>query len=141
MQVTLIDLSDRDLEDVETLSCCRELKRIELRSNKLSDLQFLNLNLELRWIDAQKNCIAGRFGRYLHDLRDLTVLNLSHNQLENVDAIFDSLPSLKSLVLSHNNIASIEGLAKLQHLEALSTSRAFAPNADVTFQMVSSFVA
>lgn len=83
IQIETLDLSQRELEDIENLSCFRSLKKVQLKNNKLSDLQFLHLNLELRWIGAENNWFSGPLhSNAFRDLTQLTVLNLSHNKVK-----------------------------------------------------------
>lgn len=116
-------LCNRGLETIENLSCLRSLKRIELDDNRLSDLEFLNLNIELCWIAAQRNAFTGPLGSSaFRNLSNLTVLNLSNNQITSINDALDALPNIKTLILSGNCLKSIRGLGKLQKLETLVLS-------------------
>lgn len=50
-----IDFSQKGIEEIEDLSSCVELKKINLNHNELSSLDGLNFNLELTVINASNN--------------------------------------------------------------------------------------
>lgn len=81
LQAESVDLSGRNLEELDDLSICKLLKKISLKSNRLANLDCLQLNLRLTWIDVQGNRLSGYFGSQLKNLTNLSVLNFSHNEV------------------------------------------------------------
>lgn len=146
---SLIELSSqgfRDLLGLETISITSSKGLTRLESGLFMDLpklraitlqnngiEWLNLRtfssglLSLQQLDLSRNRIAnaGMVGRAIKDLRNLEVLNLSHNFIEVLsEASFVDLPSLKELRLNDNLIQELHHGAfhrvpslKIVHLE------------------------
>ncbi|KAL7018451.1 hypothetical protein ACKWTF_010759 [Chironomus riparius] len=107
-----------------------KLKAVNLQNNGIAwiHLRTFSSGLQsLQTLDISRNRIidAGMVGRAIKDLRNLEVLNLSHNFIEVLtEASFVDLPSLKELRLDHNLLQELHHGAfhrvpslKVVHLE------------------------
>ncbi|PFH31655.1 leucine rich repeat-containing protein [Besnoitia besnoiti] len=124
--IAALDLSEREAERVDDLSCYKSLKRLDVSGNKLAEgLGFLSMNLELRWLKAAGSLLeGGETLKYaIMNLSNLLVLDLSGNQISRLED-FAPLKSLKTLVLSGNEIQRVSfSSSPLSTLECLILSR------------------
>lgn len=96
----------------ELPSDLRQLKKLEqlhVKNNQLKDLtkDIVELNC-LRVLNARHNHITNdKLPQNLYKLEDLTVLDLSHNELNEVPINLEESKSILVLNLSHNKILSI----------------------------------
>ena len=45
-----LDVSNKDIEEVDDISACVDLKKLNLSKNKIHDLQGINDNKDLTWL-------------------------------------------------------------------------------------------
>ncbi len=74
----------------------------------------------LRCLYAQKNLIASIGPGDLAGLGALVTLDLSHNNLKTLAHLADTVPHLKTLILTRNRLQSPEDVAELSRLDALA---------------------
>lgn len=79
--IMTIDLHGRKIEEVDDLSFCKQLRRLDVSRNLLSSLHFASMNLELRWLKAADNRLSSGLDlkQSLQHLANLVVLDLSDN--------------------------------------------------------------
>lgn len=65
--ITELKLSNRDIDEIEDLSCCVELKKVDLSKNKLSDLTAISENKDITMLNISNNHLLG-----LSRIKDLT---------------------------------------------------------------------
>jgi len=117
-----IDLSGKDIEELEDISECVEVKKLNLSKNKLSTLQSIIDNTELTWLNASENKLTNLKG--VNKLSKLNVLNLSQNSIESIEiGLLSHLNQLKALILNDNQIRRMEGFGGLTSLNTLVLSK------------------
>mmetsp|Transcript_55259 Transcript_55259/g.120444 ORF Transcript_55259/g.120444 Transcript_55259/m.120444 type:complete len:112 (+) Transcript_55259:67-402(+) len=92
-----LDLSYNKIEDVNFLSKCRNLAELDLSHNYLGSTRGLK-DLGLRWLD------------------------LSNNELNEIDPDFESLVELTVLLMNRNQVERLDHLHTLQKLRVLDLS-------------------
>lgn len=105
---TELALPGRGLTEVESLESCKNLRKVEVKDNKLSDIGFLEMNHQLCWFGAAKNRIDRITG--LANLASLAVLDLSDNRIVRLEGLA-GLSGLKALIVARNRITRVEGLS------------------------------
>jgi len=105
---TELKLPGRGLTEVESLESCKNLRKVELKDNKLSDIGFLEMNHQLCWLGAAKNRIDRITG--LANLASLAVLDLSDNRIVRLEGL-SGLLGLKALIVARNRITRVEGIS------------------------------
>ena len=110
----------KNIDEMEDLSSCIELKKFLLSGNKLKQLDegigFMN---SLTYLDVSHNHLDSLNG--IQRLTRLSVLNASHNQLVSIE-FTEKLVHLKALILNHNRISMIENIGHLKELNTLILS-------------------
>lgn len=85
----------------------RGLKFLDLSYNLLVDLTELNLYTYLHRLNVSNNKIK-LTGKILFVWKNLTYLNLSHNEIDSIpEKVFDKLENLKELFLDNNKLETI----------------------------------
>ena len=74
----------------------------------------------LRCLYAQKNLIASIGPSDLAGLDALVTLDLSHNNLKTLENFAETVPNLKTLILTRNRLSAPEDIAELARLEQLA---------------------
>ena len=92
-----IELKNRNLEEINCISEYKNVKELDLRWNRISDL------------------------KPLEKLEKLEVLKINFNQIEDITPLLN-LKNLKELWLHNNNIKDIRGIGKLSKLNHLDVS-------------------
>ena len=149
--ITTVSCKDRQLTDTEDLTACQQLTRLDLSHNALSSLLRLSSAASLTHLTLSNNRLTSL--KHVQHLRQLQLLNVAHNNIESLDPLspltqlvaliannnaIQSLPvpptatatsprlppHLHTLVLSHNQLATIPhaALAHLSQLTKLSLS-------------------
>ncbi|MBM7835573.1 leucine-rich repeat domain-containing protein [Clostridium sardiniense] len=111
-----LDLSNLNIESIEGLQYCKNLKRLYLNKNKISDLNPLKDLTSLQTLSLSENNIKDLSG--LKNLKNLNLLNLSNNILVNIDELYN-LKELEVLILMNNNISDLTPLTNLLKLNYL----------------------
>ncbi|XP_035694044.1 malignant fibrous histiocytoma-amplified sequence 1 homolog [Branchiostoma floridae] len=116
---------DQSLTVFEEINQFKQLKAVTIIGMKLDDSSLSNL-FQCTSIRTLKlsNCQLASIPRSLANLKDLEILDLSHNNLTTLPTRpIRSLPCLKSLNVSHNKIAVIgDVVKKLQALQNFDVS-------------------
>ena len=92
-----IELKNRNLEEINCISEYKNVKELDLRWNRISDL------------------------KPLEKLEKLEVLKINFNQIEDITPLLN-LKNLKELWLHNNNIKDIRGIGRLSKLNHLDVS-------------------
>ncbi|MDY0134280.1 MAG: GNAT family N-acetyltransferase [Atribacterota bacterium] len=117
-----LDLRRNTFENIPESLFSLELRSLNLSSNRLDSLAFLEHFKELRVIDLSHNNIE-KIDLSLEPNNQLRTLNLSHNFLRDIAALFESVPHLERLVFSTNFLQSIpESIGCMRALEELDIS-------------------
>jgi len=114
-----LDVSNKDIEEVDDISACVDLKKLNLSKNKIHDLQGINDNKDLTWLNVSNNQMEHL--KDLQRLKKLRVLNAGYNRITFMEHV-SVLKELRALVLNNNQIRKIEGVGGLAHLDALVLS-------------------
>ncbi|MGF1521258.1 MAG: CHAT domain-containing protein [Leptolyngbyaceae cyanobacterium] len=116
MNLTELDLSDRQISNLKPLASLTQLNTLYLAQNQITDigpLSSLNQLTNLYLLDNQITNI-----RPLEQLENLNTLYLDNNQIEDLSPIID-LQSLEILYANSNRIQDISPIANLQNLKQL----------------------
>ena len=139
--LTTLDLSNKDIEDIETLGYFTDLTRLDISGNRISDIGALSGLTSLEELELGDNRISDITA--LSPLIALTRLSLEDNLISDISALsqlsslqtlvladnavsdisaLSGLSSLKSADFSHNRISDVSALASLSQLETLALS-------------------
>jgi Leucine-rich repeat (LRR) protein len=90
-----LDLSRKDISEINDLKECSNLEILNLFNNQLVDLKFLSSNNQsLLYLNVSYNKIVSLDG--LENLKNLKTLNLAGNQIEDINE-FSKLKNLSNL--------------------------------------------
>jgi internalin A len=118
-QLKYLSFEGYRLSDYSFLKELKGLTSLDLRDNTtISDYSFFKEIKGLTSLDLSFNYIGCGF--ILEGLKDLTSLNLSHNNLEFV--VLEDIKGLTSLDLSHNRVSDVPMLKELKNLTSLNLS-------------------
>lgn len=106
--VTDVDLAGNRLRELPELQTLKFLKKLSLARNQIKELWDLPRQLE------HLNLSGNELRQVQLSLPLLKTLDLSHNQLSALSHL--NTPSLTSLYASHNSIARIPALSRLSHI-------------------------
>ncbi|PCJ61230.1 MAG: hypothetical protein COA79_06525 [Planctomycetota bacterium] len=110
-----LDISIKDLKNLDLLNGCTNLKVLNGSKNELSDVSALfNLN-QLKQINLSFNKI-NNISKI--PLAELNYLRLQNNSISNID-ILKGCKKLNYINIANNSITSIESLSKIESLETL----------------------
>lgn len=124
-----VDLSNKNLTDINGLQALSGITDLYLCDNKIENISPLAQLNNLRLLDLHNNKIS-----LIRSIpTGLTVLNLEHNKLVNIDVSADCL-QLKYLYLGYNDFISLNFVKRIPQLQFLS-----APNNMLTEITVLSF--
>ncbi|CAJ1431780.1 unnamed protein product [Effrenium voratum] len=101
-------LQDRGYTTLDSLEPFKNLKKLELKGNKIASLGFLEMNHSLCWLGLAKNRL--RRITHLQNLSSLAVLDLSDNRVARLDGL-QGLQGLKALIAARNNITLLAGIS------------------------------
>jgi len=107
----LLDLSYLDYPEI-TVQLLNKLNMLNLDNRRIGDLKELYLD---------HNCINNVPANVFRELKNLTILDLSNNQLSSIPSEVSELKELKVFNVSHNNLTNLPNeigqLVKLTHLD------------------------
>ena len=108
----------------EDLSCCKQLRIISAKSNKISSLpEDLYLLTHLEQVNLGSNCFS-IFPQVLTLVTQLKVLHLFNNEITSLPTSISSLKSITLLNLNNNRLECLpESIGELQSLTHLSLQR------------------
>ncbi|QGU94993.1 hypothetical protein GOM49_07730 [Clostridium bovifaecis] len=119
-KITSMDLNHNNVEDLEGIQYCVNLKRINLSYNKINNIDNLENLEKLEEINLFNNNIEDISA--LSNLSKLKKVDLAKNRIKDVTPL-GSLTNLQELDLYSNNIENIEVLSQLKKLTFLDVSR------------------
>lgn len=111
-----LDLSDRGIRDISSLSICKNLVKLDLSGNAISDLCPLMNIPGLEWLDISDNQLLDL--KPLIGLGTLRTIDASGNSISSTTSI-GAMTALTELDLSENSISDYSGLKKLRNLQTL----------------------
>ncbi len=123
VEVTSLDLADRNIESLEGLECLTYLNTLNLRASVSGgslDLAPLATLAHLHDLSLRSNALTDISA--LASLKAIEKLDLSNNQLSDLTALSD-LSTLKELYLADNLISDISALSGKPALELLTLTR------------------
>ncbi|XP_070825668.1 leucine-rich repeat-containing protein 23 [Chaetodon trifascialis] len=103
-----LDLKNRRLNDISTISDYIHLRFLDVSNNHLSDLAPLASLTQLLWLKADNNAVACFKGQPFAQLTYLQWLSMAGNRLTDLDGLVG--PALESLNLTGNSIQRVNGL-------------------------------
>lgn len=109
--LNFFDMSVNHLKEIKNLEAFRKLEYLNLSTNRISKIE--NLHKLKSLIHLVKNLILAFYLKILQDL--------SMNYIEKIENL--TVPFLKKLILSGNQIKYLENLEHLQYLEHLDISK------------------
>lgn len=117
LDVTVLDLSGRDIKSLEDIVHFKNLSRLYCSNNQITDISSLKELKKLRTVDLSGNEISDISS--LADMRYLKELDLSNNNISDISGL-KGLPLLEILDLSGNRISNVSSLSGLQKLKDLN---------------------
>lgn len=115
-ELSILNLSNNRLEGLpETLQNLKSLINLDLRRNRLSDIAALR-NLHLRSLNLSFNRI--RSLEPIKGMSELKVLDISANELVNIDILLASLKGLINLNVSYNYLEHLSLSSSVEVLNA-----------------------
>jgi len=114
-----LDLSNKNIMDIEGLQYCTRLYSLFLDNNNITDISPLSNLTNLIELSLNGNNISDISP--LSDLSNLIVLSLTYNNITDLSPLFD-LTNLTELYLGNNNISDISTLSVLTNLKELDLS-------------------
>ena len=118
-ELTHLNLSYNQLDDITPLSTFKSLCFLSLRENNIRDISALALLNNLVYINLRNNIISDLTP--LSQLVSIERLDLSGNMIESIDSL-SKLSSLYELNLSGNRICELEPLSELREITSLDLS-------------------
>ena len=124
--VKVLQLSKRGIRavDPEVGRVCKALRRLDLSSNSVEDIQPLaglfSDAAQLTWLSLAHNHVKSV--GVLAPAKKLVVLNVSDNEIASLEPL-GSLAGLQALIASDNRIAACDGIPGLTGLNTLVLSR------------------
>ncbi|RNA13689.1 Leucine-rich repeat-containing 61 [Brachionus plicatilis] len=114
--VFVLDLSNKDIDELDQISSCTNVEIINLSKNNLSDLAGLKNLANLQYANLSNNKITSLVG--LENLESLKTLNLSGNNIQDIDQFFKlrDLKNLTCLILNDSVTKASNPVCKNQPL-------------------------
>ncbi len=113
-----IDLSNRNIRDINGLQSLTQVSSIYLNNNKIEDISVLTNLSNLLLLDVSDNDIA-----QLNTIpKNLKTLNLQNNNITNI-YILGKCRNMEYLFADNNNISDIKSLKTMKSLKTLSMSK------------------
>ncbi|XP_053383694.1 toll-like receptor 4 [Mercenaria mercenaria] len=112
-----LDLSDNELQMLQPMSCVPNLERVDLSKNNLfmmiqkePDLfgDLLTTQTKLRFINLAKNQLSKVPSKLFKNCKNVEIIDLSYNKLEQLHLDLIDLHHLRVLDVSHNNIKVLD---------------------------------
>lgn len=117
-EIKQIKLSGHEITEVEDLSSCQSLARLDLSKNQIPSIRGLSSCVDLTWLNVSRNQLGSLEGTSA--LKKLAVLNAAHNQITEYHA---ESPALRALVLNDNALRETPSLRLSPALRTLVLSR------------------
>lgn len=114
--VTELNLSGKNIQDISDLAKCAQLQTLNLKDNDIKDLSALEGLTNLTWLCLYDNDISDVSS--VGQLTALTYLDLGENEIKNINSL-SSLTGLTELYLDDNEISSYSALSSMKNLRKL----------------------
>lgn len=118
-KVTILDISNNKIKDIEPLGNSLYLVSLKIQGNNISDIHPVGNMTELSYLDGSDNHIQEV--EALSELKKLTTLKLGNNEIYDIE-ILSKLVNMKTLHLNNNYIDDITVLSELKKLKYLDLS-------------------
>lgn len=118
-KVTILDISNNKIKDIEPLGNSLYLVSLKIQGNNISDIHPVGNMTELSYLDGSDNHIQEV--EALSGLKKLTTLKLGNNEIYDIE-ILSKLVNMKTLHLNNNYIDDITPLSELEKLKYLDLS-------------------
>ncbi|KAI9209618.1 uncharacterized protein BJ171DRAFT_453769 [Polychytrium aggregatum] len=118
-----INCSGMGITHIDDISFAVNLRKLDLSENDIRHadaLSGIKYNMALSYLTLKGNKLETLEG--FSTLKNLTVLNLSFNEVTRISSHIQSCTSLKALILNNNSITVIENLTKLTKLNTIVLS-------------------
>lgn len=115
---TYLNVSHRDIQWIDGLEHCTELKSLFLIGNRVVDLEPLSDMRSLTLLDLSMNEDLN-FHTLRHPVKSVEKLFLRSCKLDDLSFV-EYFPNLRQLSLFHNNINDIKNLTLLKELRAVN---------------------
>lgn len=112
-----LNISNKDIKNLEGLQYCANLKWLSLEGNTIDDFTPISSLTALKYLYMKNTNIKNL--NCLSSLTNLNFLNLFGNDLEDLSGI-SNLKELRTLSLANNNISDVSDLSGLSHLNYLN---------------------
>ncbi|PVV01662.1 hypothetical protein BB560_003910 [Smittium megazygosporum] len=122
-EVKALDLHKKEITHVEDISCCTDLRKLDLSDNQIKSNEVFNgikYNKDLTWLNLSKNSLSSIVG--IENLQNLTILNLGYNELFSIPLQIESCHKLKALIINNNSIAALENIFSFADLNTIVAS-------------------
>lgn len=113
-EVTSLNLSGKNISNLEGLQYFKGLQTLNLSNNKLSDLSSLPNIQGLKTLNVSKNSLKSLDG--VGKLESLTTLNIADNQVNNIASV-STLSNLVTFEATNNKLTNVSALSKLESLK------------------------
>ncbi|NLU31443.1 MAG: hypothetical protein GXX04_02310 [Clostridiaceae bacterium] len=127
-EVTELDLSGYDIENIEEIVYFKNLAKLNLSNNRISDISLLKELKKLRELDLSGNMISDISP--LGGMKYMRKLCLSENRISDI-SVLKGMPILDVLDLSGNDISDISSLEGLKDLKELDLSNNMISNISI----------
>ncbi len=121
----ILHLAENNISNADILANMTELTELNLNDNLIENIEFIKNNkilVNLYLAGNNINALKSEDGAsYFSDIEALEVLNLSENQIIDIDPL-NELKELNGLYLNHNTIISIMALNEMNNLYNLELS-------------------
>ncbi|KAI8077806.1 uncharacterized protein BX664DRAFT_287359 [Halteromyces radiatus] len=116
-----INAKKKELTLVEDISSCTKLRKLILSENSLTNNHLNLIGLEhITFLNLSHNNLDSLKG--FEHLRDLNVLNVSHNVINNLPTDLPCYKNLKAFILNNNHLSKLGSLDSLVALNTLVLS-------------------
>ncbi len=119
IKITELDLSGKEIKNIEPLNRLYQLKKLDISNTGVSDLYPLrNLN-KMEMLNCSNTKVDSI--NALQYMSNLRMLNINHTGVSNISST-ENMDSLKSFSFESTNIENLEAIAYLENIENLRMS-------------------
>lgn len=119
-KIVSIDLNHNDIQTLEGIEYCVNLKNINLTSNNVKDIEPLKDLTKLEYINLHDNDVEDISA--LENLVKLKEIDLSSNNIKDIRSL-KNLNELKRVDIYHNKVDDVSVLKNLENLEFVDVSQ------------------
>ncbi|MDQ4485623.1 leucine-rich repeat domain-containing protein, partial [Bacillus cereus] len=116
-----VKLTSNQIENIEPLSKLDKLEKIDISNNNVKNIRPLFTLHAVKNLNVSNNKLNDESLQGIHQLKNLDVLKLNHNEISNIEAISE-ISMVNELELVGNKVVDITPLSKLKNLQWLDLS-------------------